>query len=75
MRRRVKLLALVLPYLVFVVASAVLGAAFVVPTFTFDTLGETGLIVAIVVTVVSLVIVFMTEEGIVTTGRKLIRDR
>jgi len=44
MYQNVKLLALTLPYLVFVAAGAVLGAAFVFPPLVFDTVGEGALL-------------------------------
>ena len=75
MYQKVKLLAFLLPYLVFVVASAVIGAAFVFSPLVFDTVGERGLIITIAVTVASLVIIFTTEDGLMTIGTQLIGER
>ena len=75
MYQNVKLLALTLPYFIFVAAGAVLGTAFVFPSLVFDTVGEGGLVIAIAVTVASLAIIFVTEDGFVTIGTKLIGDK
>ena len=74
MYQKMKLLALVLPYFVFVAAGAVLGTAFVSPPLVFDTVGEGGLVIAIAVTVASLAIIFVTEDDLVTIGTRLIED-
>jgi hypothetical protein len=75
MYQNVKLLALTLPYLVFVAAGAVLGAAFAFPPLVFDTVGEAGLIITIAVTVASLAIIFMMENGLVRIRTQLIGEK
>lgn len=71
MKPLTKFLALLVPYVVFVAAAAVIGSAFVIPETVFETIGDFGLVVAIVAATVSLFAMVKTSGQLRSLGHEV----
>ncbi|MFB6195756.1 MAG: hypothetical protein ABEI80_06265 [Haloplanus sp.] len=62
MKEAVRLSALVIPYVALVAVCLVIAAAFTIPTVGFGTIGESGMLAAVAVGVISLVMIGRTDR-------------
>lgn len=70
-RRFIGFVAILVPYLFFIVGIAILGAAFTVPNIVFTAIGQTGLLITVLAVAGSLIVILRTDTILVQINKQV----